>query len=177
MKQIAALFLLCALLSAGCAKHEPEKPKISEIFKGQLIQYLKEGGQLASREKGGFTRKELQNSVAQVQATFALVEETWPPSISPEARNSFKKSHQGYMLALKLWQIRIDEEKGYAYPPLPQEFQDYGGDIFELGDYSSSNVQKNLRLIPNDTNLLLLLDLAGTHFKQGRARVIQELER
>src|SRR2546428_12583616 len=106
MKQMQPSIALLTLVTFGlfgCQKEiekpkisAKEKPKISEIFKTELVQYLKDGGKLSTQSGEGINLFTLQSQLTDAKSTFDLLEATWPQAFAPDARESFKQSHQGY---------------------------------------------------------------------------------
>jgi len=103
-KSVALLTVVCFAL-VGC------QPKLPEIFKTQLVQYLKEGGKLSTQSGEGIDLDTLQSQLTDAKATFDLLKATWPSGFTPAARASFERSHIGYDLAVKLWK---DKRTGWT---------------------------------------------------------------
>jgi hypothetical protein len=179
-KSITTLIASALLvLAIGCQK-APEKPKLSEIFKTQLVQYLKDGGKLSTQSGEGINILTLKSQLTDAKATFDLLDATWPAGFCPGARESFKKSHEGYSLAAELWGDKLNK---YDSPMEPNingwtRYQAFAGDALLVVKIYSGGVDKyeGKKYLPADENVSVLLTLAGAHFDKGRAMVLKELE-
>lgn len=168
------------VLASGCHK-APEKPKLSEIFKTQLIQYLKDGGKLSTQSGEGINVLTLKSQLTDAKATFDLLNSTWPPEFCPEARESFRKSHEGYDLAVRLWGGKLNKSDEPAEPSINgwSSYQAFAGQALVVKTYASDFIvekYRGKRYLPFDENISILLTLAGAHFEKGRASVLKALE-
>jgi len=168
------------LLASGCHK-APEKPKLSEIFKSQLIQYLKDGGKLSTQSSEGINVLTLKSQLTDAKATFDLLNSTWPPEFCPEARESFRKSLEGYDLAVRLWESKLNQNDEPTEPDINgwSNYQDFAGQALVVKTYHYNAIvqeYRGRRYLPFDENISILLTLAGGHFQKGRASVLKELE-
>lgn len=171
---------LAVFVLVGCEK-KPEKPKISEIFKTQLLQYLKDGGKLSTQSGEGINLFTLRSQLTDAKSTFDLLEATWPTGLAPAARESFKKSHEGYDLAIELWKDKIDRADTPIEPNINgwSRYQTYAGGALVIETRSSDGgfeEYRGKRYLPFDKNISVLLTIAGAHFDKGRKAVLSELE-
>lgn len=180
--KIALGFSLIVILIAGYKQvHSAEKPKLSEIFKTELIQYLKDAGKLSTQSGEGINFKTLRSQLTEAKATFDLLNSTWPADFLLESKEEFKKSHEGYDLALKIWSLKINESD---YPTEPDinswsTFQAYAGDALIVKTYEDSFIVADYRgkkYLPFDENIRVLLTIASLHFEKGREFVLKGLE-
>ena len=169
------------ILMSGCQK-APDKPKISEIFKTQLVEYLKDAGKLSTQSGEGINVLTLRSQLTDAKATFDLLNSTWPSDFAPEAKESFKKSHEGYDLVLELWRLKLNKSDEPTSPDINgwSSFQNstasqalvvrtHGGDYI-VEDY------RGKKYLPFDENIAALLGYAGSQFEEGRASVLKVLE-
>jgi hypothetical protein len=180
-KSITALIASGLLaLALGCQK-APEKPKLSEIFKTQLIQYLKDGGKLSTQSGEGINVLTLKSQLTDAKATFDLLDATWPSEFCPDARESFKKSHQGYDLAIKLWGSKLNRSDEPTELNINgwSSYQSFAADALVVRTHSSDYIVVDYRgkkYLPFDENISILLTLSGAYFEKGRASVLKGLE-
>lgn len=181
LRSLGVLFI-ALILSASCSKAPaPEaKPKVSEIFKTTLVQYLKDGGKLASMIETGLNYGELRDEAATSNATFALLDETWPESLPEKARNAFRLSQKGYVLALQLWKLKIEDKN--ETPFIPQEPDKNG--FKEFIDYTKGKINlvhygddPNRCILATDENIQTLITFASTYFTIGRSTVLEQLKK
>jgi hypothetical protein len=164
------------LLASGC-----QKPKLSEIFKTQLIQYLKDGGKLSTQSGQGINVLTLKSQWTDAKATFDLLDVTWPSEFCPDARESFKKSHEGYDLAIELWGLKLNKSDEPTEPNINDwsDYQAFAGQALVVKTYQADYIvegYRGKRYLPFDENISILLTLAGAHFEKGRGSVLKGLE-
>ena len=158
-----------------------EKPKISEIFKTELVQYLKDGGKLSTQSGEGINLFTLQSQLTDAKSTFDLLEATWPQAFAPDARESFKQSHKGYDLAIRLWKLKVNKSDEPSEPSINEwsSYIGYAENALAIETYSSDYLVEDYRgkrYLPFHKNISVLLTIAGTHFNKGRKAVLRELE-
>jgi hypothetical protein len=188
--KLIPLLVACVVAISGCSK-APEKPKLSDIFKSQLVQYLKDAGKISTQSTDGISFKALGSNLAEAKATFDLLEQTWPKGLWADAKECFEKSHQGYALALKLLNDKIQREDE------PRELLDnlrpdrtgwialnaYAGSSLVVKTYDEKDLTARTltsqflgtKYLPFDPNISVLLTIASAEFKKGRGIVIKEL--
>jgi hypothetical protein len=171
-KFITALIVSGLLVFAlGCQK-APEKPtlsemkpKLSEIFKTQLIQYLKDGGKLSTQSGEGINVLTLKSQLTDAKATFDLVDATWPSEFCPDARELFKKSHEGYELAIKLWDSKLNDKDEPIEPDINgwARYQNFAGGALVVKTYSLDflvEAYRGKKYLPFDEDISVLLTLS-----------------
>ena len=173
------LIAVC-FLAAACTKNseEPPKPKLSEIFKSQFVQYLKDAGKLSMQSSDGITATTLARQLTEAKATFDLLEQTWPPGFAVGAREEFGKAHQGYMLALLLWQAKLKNLDNPTEPDINNwaAYQRYAGEALRTKVWDGIVPEyKGRTYLPFDENISILLTLGSAHFEKGRATALKEL--
>jgi len=164
-------FLIVVVVLAGCNK-APEKPKLSEIFKTQLIQYLKDAGKLSTQSGEGINIITLRSQLTEAKATFDLLNSTWPEGFLIDAKELFRKSHDGYDLVLKLWNYKIDNSDNPTEPSINgwPEFQAYAGDALIVQAHGDDFIVADYRgkkYLPFDENIRVLLTISSSHSKKG----------
>jgi len=181
LKRIISFSLLSIPIFLGGCTKTPEKPKLSEIFKTQLIQYLKDAGKLSTQSGEGINVLTLRSQLTEAKATFDLLNSTWPAEFVPESKELFKKSHEGYDLVLKLWNYKINESDNPTEPAINSwpEFQAYAGEALIVETHGSDFIVADYRgkkFLPFDENIRVLLTLASGFFEKGREIVLKGLE-
>jgi len=144
-----------------------QKPKISDIFKAQLVQFIQGGGELQSMTGIGITLDKLTELTSAQKSRLEFLVMSWPENFCPEAKDLFAKSILGYVLAAQIW------DKGAV-----RTYQD-----FELGEalikYEGSNLvtlDSDSKFFPVDKNIPVLFEIAGNYFGHGRELVMHQLE-
>ena len=150
-----------------------QKPKISEIFKTQIIQFIQNGGELSSKVSTGITEDKLSDLTSNLKSSLDLLEMSWPQNFTPDAKVFFEESIKGYILALNLWgygdrEIRKGSDTFKIY-------SDFMGDNIYIKHYQGNQYYEPYDYMGNDVNIKILFTKASDSFKKGRIMVMSEL--
>lgn len=153
-----------------------QKPQIPEIFKAELIQFMKRGGELLSKSDLGIKQNELSDLTSNQKSSLDMLDLSWPSSFCPEAKEKFSMSVRGYILALNMWKLSYNKPPGYTliHSADVKAYVDYLGNRLESRDAGQTMGRGDLWVNGDDVTKTLLM-LAGTYFEEGRAVVTQEL--
>ena len=176
-KIIIFCMIMVTFASVGCSR----KPKISDIFKTQLMKFLEEGAKTNARATQGVSYLELREQVANAKAAYDLLSVTWPADLDVDCRGDFKKSLEGWDLTLDLWRKKLKEfdnptepnTNGYA------KFLAYEGELLVTKTHGHNFMVQEYRgkkYLPFDENISVLLSMAGLSFNSGRDKILQALQ-
>ena len=173
-KGLIPLAALCLLLS--CTKEE-----LPEMFKSQLMQYLKDASKLSTSVTDGITLVDLNEQLQELKGSHELLSSLWPENFSLSSREKLEKSQEAYKLAYKLFRgktLNYDEPT----EPSTNGFQDFENSILAdaliFQKYTNSIVSEynGKKYVPFDGNIELLLTLGSSFFEAARTELIEELK-
>jgi len=178
MKNIAIFcMIMVTFVSFGCSR----KPKISDIFKTQLMKFLEEGAKTNAHVSQGVSYLELRGQVASARGAYDLLSATWPADLEVDCREDFKKSLEAWNLTLDLWALKIGEKDNPTEPNVNgyAKFSAYSGGLLITKTYGYNHIIRRYRgkkYIPIDENIRALLTMAGLSFNSGRDKILQALQ-
>jgi hypothetical protein len=168
---------------------ENQKPKISEIFKTQLIQFIENGSELDSKTTLGINVVQLSDYTSRLKGSLEILEMSWPESFCPNAIPFFKNSIKGYELALEMF--KKEHTGGFGTPPDERKFHfendddfisqsmEYEGKYFHYRLWNDNKAATPQNIcgsgIECKENVSALFTIAGTYFKIARKIVMQQL--
>ena len=157
------------------------KPTVPEIFKAQLMQFLGEAAKADAMASQGVNYRDFKQQIASVQASFNLLESTWPESLPSGSRDDFKKALQGWSLCLDIWEMKINKEDNPVAPNINHYriFIDYGGDSMVQVTHPNDFIvleYRNKKYLPFDENISVLMSLSGSHYESGKKKIIEILQ-
>ena len=158
-----------------------EAPKLSEIFRTQLLSYLKSAGRLASLTSQGVNIRDFAEQLATVRAELELLEQTWPTELQETALPRFKKSMGVYGLTLKLWNAKLDKKDEPTEPNINgwAAMLAAAGDDLEIQTFGNDYIveeYRGKRYLPFDPNIGILMNVASREFFAGRGEILALLK-
>ena len=156
-----------------------EKPpvKLPELFRTQLLNYVKAAGKLDSLTTQGVNIAEFGAQLASVRAELDLLVETWPADIDRSAIKHFNDSIVSYNLTYRLWK---DKNADYDPPTEPsingwQDYVEFAGGSLVVDvrpeDYLVPHY-RGKRFLPPDRNISVLMRIGAERFKRGREAIL-----
>jgi hypothetical protein len=157
------------------------KPIVPEVFKTQLMSFLEKGAKVNALTSQGVTYVELRQAVADMKASYDLVDSTWPSDFSTESRKNTQLAFNGWDMALALWKMKIDESDNPVEPDVNgyKRFLAYEGDQVVLETHPQNFIVKDYRgkkFLPFDENISILLTIAGKYYDKAKVQLLEALQ-
>jgi len=169
--------IMFAVIVSGCSN----KPKISEIFKTQLMKFLEEGAKTNAEASQGVSYLELREQVANTAAAYDLLSATWSTNFSVDCRKDFDKALQAWGLTLDLWNKKVNQKDEPTEPNINgyARYLAFGEKLLVIETHKWDYLVESYRgkkYIPFDENIRVLLTIAGVSFDSGRDKILRELQ-
>lgn len=173
-----AAYIIVPMITRSQAE---SKPTVPEIFKSQLMRFLEEASKADAMTSQGVNYRDLKQQVATVQASFNLIDSTWPAALPSEAREDFRKALQGWGLALDLWELKLNDKDTPVEPNINdyQTYMEYGGNALVTATYPQDylvNQYRGKKYLPFDENISVLLSVSSRHYEAGKGKTLQILQ-
>lgn len=159
----------------------PKPRKMPELFKTQVLNYIKAAGKLDSLTTQGVNITEFRDQLASVRAELDLLEQTWPQDLDRGAMKQFNDSIIAYDLTHRLWKGEIAKYDSPVEPNI-NGWQDYvecaGGNLI-VDVYPDDFIvpqYRGKRFLPQNQNISVLMSIGAARFKQGRESVLPLLQ-
>ena len=173
----ALLLGASAFMITGCEN----KPKLSELFKSELTQYLKDASKLSTQAGEGLSVVELKEQLTEVKSSFDLLGATWTDNFCQSGKAAFEKSHEAYELAFDLFRnktLELDKPMEPGTNGWSKYQASSFADIIIIETYPYDCLVESYRgkkYVSYD-NIGILLTLASSSFDEGRTAVLKEME-
>jgi len=179
--------LILGLLSYGCGHKESkeesakEESKETQEFKVQAMKFIEAGTATTAKASQGVPYADLKAQVVSTNAQHDLLIAVWPKGLAADARLDFWDATAGWDRALSLWDLKIKKADNPTEPDV-NGFDSYfavGGKRLDVQKFGKDYLVKSYRgkrYLPFDSNIKILLELAGMSFDTGRMQILKILE-
>jgi hypothetical protein len=80
-----------------------------------IQRYLESAAKVDAAVATGVNILRFSTMISELTGEFLVIKETWPDGIAIEQKDNLRAQLEAYHYALRLWQVRIDDGKEYAY--------------------------------------------------------------
>lgn len=183
---LITLVIIGIVASVYFSSYKPA-PKVSEVFKEQLRQFIYEGTKAVTSLDVGTNYPDFSKQLVNVQTSYNIVLENWPKNLSNESGvGNFLDAFTAWEWALELWRKKIEDYE----PPMKLSDGTSVGNFDVLMEYASSDLvilnkqdklfslycsrhnEKVITCLPLSSNIQALLAKGSKSFSEGKSKIL-----
>lgn len=160
----------------------PTKLPIPESFKIQIMSFIEEGTKLDTMTGQGVNYNNFKIQFANTESAYKMSLSFWPDNLPNTSLEYFDKALNGWIFTNEMWGTKIEA------PNVPEfynesftvykQITEYLGDdaiTMTVPDDNFMEEWRNLKYLPIDDNISLLMGKASTAFNQGKDMILKQL--
>ncbi len=162
--------LLITTIFISCGKKEPEAPKLSDVFKSQIMKILESGTKLNAATSKGVTYQNFTAALNDVNGAIELADAMWPENFAPSAKQKLKDASDCWGFCSDLWNAKIQDN--YKQYDLARNMDQYPK---ELRDGITLRTDGDGDKFVGNEQLGIGLAISSKMFEAARKEILAEL--